>query len=351
MEKQKSNTRVIREKRATIKDVARAAKVSPMTVSNVLNNKLQYVSSKTKARVEKEIVRLNYRRLSAAMNLRSSEQRSIGLIVVSEDLAFLEDQFSAKVAAGLANALNSADYTMTVQGVSADALSDAMIMRSNDVAGICAMVSGSSEERNKVLTKLQSLDQPLIFFQQSNPDEVEDVCTLLLDDHGGGLVLGDHLLARGVKSVLALRPKQHWFAIEKRLEGMREAFSRAANPPTLTIVEAASESVVAVQTALEDYLNLSPLPEAVIGGNDQIALAAMLLLADRGYNIPEDIRVAGFNGFEAHRYLRPRLTTVNSPAYELGERAGKLMLERLSTGVFSTKNLVLPVHFSSGGTT
>ena len=49
-------------KRATIKDVARAAKVSPMTVSNVLNNKDQLVGSKTKMRVDREVLRLNYRR-------------------------------------------------------------------------------------------------------------------------------------------------------------------------------------------------------------------------------------------------------------------------------------------------
>ena len=53
-------------KRATIKDVARAAKVSPMTVSNVLNKKDQLVGSKTKMRVEREVLRLNYRRQSSA---------------------------------------------------------------------------------------------------------------------------------------------------------------------------------------------------------------------------------------------------------------------------------------------
>ena len=84
----------VSKKRATIKDVARASNVSPMTVSNVLNDKLQFVSSKTKARVEREIARLNYRRQTAGRNLRSADQRSIGLVVVSDDSAFLEGQSS-----------------------------------------------------------------------------------------------------------------------------------------------------------------------------------------------------------------------------------------------------------------
>ncbi len=338
-------------KRATIKDVALAAKVSPMTVSNVLNNNLQYVSSKTKARVEREIVRLNYRRQSAGRNLRYSDQRSIGLVVVSDDPAFLEDQFSTKVAAGLANSLNNADYTMTVQGVSADALSKAMIMRSVDVAGVCAMISGPEDVRDRIVEQFLALKQPLILFQQTSTEEVDDLCTIRLNELGSGEIMGDHLLARGVRSILALRPQQHWFAIEKRFEGVRKAMSNTTGSPSFAILEAASESLISVQTALENYLEENPLPEAIVGGNDQIALAAMLLLADRGVRVPKDVRIAGFNGFEAHRYLRPQLTTVISPAYNLGEQAGQLILERLSGGAFSTRDLVLPVHFSPGGTT
>lgn len=134
-EPKSNHSDVPKRKRTTVKDVALAANVSPMTVSNVVNNNLQYVSSKTKARVEREIARLSYRKQAAGRNLRYSDQRSVGLIVVSDDPAFLEDQFSTKIAVGLANSLNNADYTMTVQGVSADALSQAMIMRNFDVSG------------------------------------------------------------------------------------------------------------------------------------------------------------------------------------------------------------------------
>ena len=116
-----------------------------MTVSNVLNGRLQFVGDETRKRVEREIERLNYRRQAAARNLRSAEQRSIGMIIVDESPAFLADIFTCQVIAGLANVLNRADYTLTIQGMPSSALSGSMIMRNFEVGGFCAMISGPVE--------------------------------------------------------------------------------------------------------------------------------------------------------------------------------------------------------------
>ena len=87
-------------KRVTIKDVAKAANVSPMTVSNVINRRSEFVSSKTRLRVENEIERLNYRPQIAARNLRASHQHSVGMIVLDESPKFLTDFFTTELVAG-----------------------------------------------------------------------------------------------------------------------------------------------------------------------------------------------------------------------------------------------------------
>lgn len=106
-----------------------------------------------------------------------------------------------------------------------------------------------------------------------------------------------------------------------------------------------------MQSAVARYLETHPLPEAIVGGNDSIATAAMLHLFDKGLRVPDDVRVVGFNGFEAHRYSRPRLTTVLSVPYELGERAGRAMLQRLENGSFEVSEYILPVAFAPSLTT
>ena len=62
------------------------------------------------------------------------------------------------------------------------------------------------------------------------------------------------------------------------------------------------------------------------------------------------MKVVGFNGFEAHRHLKPNLTTVISSAYEMGQLAGKSMLNYFSKGYFVNSDIILPLSFSIGAT-
>jgi DNA-binding LacI/PurR family transcriptional regulator len=339
------------KRKATIKDVALAAEVSPMTVSNVLNGRLQFVSAATKKRVEREIERLGYRRQANARNLRVAEQRSIGMVIVDESPAFLADFFTCQVVAGLANVLNGADYTLTIQGMPEGAVARSMIMRNFEVAGFCAMIAGSKAGRASVIRQLTELDQPVVVFQEQVPEAGPDVCTVRQDDRGGGRLVADHLLARRAERLLMIVPLQDWPAIENRVAGVRDSLAASGGSASLTMIASQSESYADVQAAVAAYLETNPLPDAIIGANDPIATAAMLLLFDRGVRVPADVRVIGFNGFEAHRHSRPRLTTVVSAAYQLGEKAGEAMLARLKGTSFAARDLVLPVHFDVGETT
>ena len=188
--------------RATIKDVAQAAGVSPMTVSNVLNGRLQFVSPATKKRVEREIARLGYRRQASARNLRVAQLRSIGMVIVDESPFFLADHFTCQVVAGLANVLNQADFTLTVQGMRYDQVAASSIMRNFEVGGFCAMLSGTPAERADVVERLSGLDQPVIVFQEALARERPDFCVVRQDDRAGGQLIADHLLARRVEDFL-----------------------------------------------------------------------------------------------------------------------------------------------------
>jgi len=339
------------QKRVTIKDVAKAADVSPMTVSNVVNGKHQFVSERTRKAVEREIARLNYRVQHSARSLRVSRRRSVGMIFVDESPSFLVDHFNAHVVAGLCNVLSTADHTVTVQGIRAGQFNQSSIIRNFAVDGFCVVLSGPPDARSTILDSLINLDQPLVLMQEPIASPNQETCIVRQDDAGGGRLLADHLAARRVGTVLVVVPSQNWPAIDQRVAGLREGFQAAGGDVRIDVVHAETEEFDSARAAVMGYLDRHPLPDAIVGGNDRFAIAAMSILLDRGIAVPERVKITGFNGFEQRRYARPLVTTVISSAYELGERAGQMLLTRFEEGRFPTRELVLPVHFELGETT
>ena len=142
-----SRTSNLCNQRITLREVAAAAGVSAMTVSNVLLGRLGRVSADTRARIEREINRLGYRPHSAARGLRTAEWRSIGMLVADDAPTFLAGGFMTNLVAGLSNYLSARDYALLLQGVSVNAFSDALLIKDIRTDGICSFLSGTDSFR------------------------------------------------------------------------------------------------------------------------------------------------------------------------------------------------------------
>lgn len=345
------NLRQLPKKRVTIKDVAKAAGVSPMTVSNVVNGKHQYVSEKTRKAVEREILRLKYRVQQSARSLRVARGRSVGMIFIDGSPLFLTDHFNAHVVAGLSNVLSNAEYTVNVQGMRAESFNKSTIVRNFAVDGFCVVLSGPPEQRSSIIESLVDLEQPLVLIQEPIDPPNDATCIIRQDDAGGGRLIADHLAARRVKSVLVIVPTQEWPAIDQRVVGLREGFARTGEEVRIALVRSDTEEFESVRAAVREYVDAHDLPDAIVGTNDRLAIGAMSLLQERGVPIPERVKIVGFNGFEARLYARPLITTVVSAAYEIGTMAGSVLLNYLAGSGFVDREIVLPIHFEPGQTT
>ena len=193
---------------------------------------------------------------------------------------------------------------------------------------------------------MAALGQPVVVIQDALPEDVGDGCSLIQDDFGGGVLLARHLFDARARQAALLSPKAEWPAIERREAGIRSVLARLPRPPALYTVHCGDESFDYTQRALARHMAEHGMPDIIIGGNDQMAIAAMKFVTSQQSRVPEDVRVTGFNGLAIWRYATPELTTVFSPAYELGEAVGKAILARLETGSFPYRNQSLPVRFA-----
>lgn len=334
--------------RATLSDVAREAGVSVMTVSNFVRAKP--VRTNTRKRVEAAIARLNYRPNVSARSLRLSEESSVGIVIADSDPAFLNDPFISRLVSGLSNYLSGLDYTLDVQGVLPERFENAAILNKVGNAALCAILCGPKSMRREHFSKLNRLGQPVVVFQEVFQAPTQNVAVVRQDDLSGGKQLAQHLLKKRLKSVLFVRPALDWSALEQREKGLRSVLAGARRAVNVRTLIAKSEHFDDVQQVVMDQLAKS-MPDAIVAATDSMAVAALKACEQSGIQVPKHVMIAGFNGFDVWRYTSPTITTVVSPAYEMGRRAGELLIQRLKTGTLSKSSVILPVRLQIGEST
>lgn len=337
--------------RATMHDVARAAGVSPSTVSNVVNDRLSVVREETRARVERAVKDLRYRPQATARGLRSSRDWMIGLLVIDDSPTFLADPFITHVVAGLSNHLGSHGYGFLLQGSQANRIEDTVFVRDARTDALCVLSSGSQKERHRIYGRLAELNEPMVLLMDPSWGQADDCCIVRQDDRGGASAIGRHLLECGARHIVFLAPELEWASATQRVRGLREAVRRHDKNSEIALVHAKGANFAGAQAGLAEYLSANEMPDAVVAANDQFGIAAMRLLEDRGVDVPEEVMITGFNGFEFWQYTRPVLTTVRSAAYDIGVKSAEVLIERLSLGRFSKSEIVLPVTLQEGGST
>jgi len=189
-----------------------------------------------------------------------------------------------------------------------------------------------------------------MLFQEVFDSRAPNVAIIRQDDLSGGRQLGQHLLERRVHSLVFVRPALEWCALQQREKGLRQVLGRADHHIDVTTLISQSEGFEDVQHVVRAHLEHHK-PDVIVGGTDSMAVAALKASELMGITVPKGLMICGFNGFDAWRYTTPTLTTVVSPAYEMGRRAGELVIQKLRTGAFPKRNIVLPVRLQVGEST
>jgi LacI family transcriptional regulator len=318
-----------------------------MTVSNVVNARPGQVSKALAAQVLQACRRLGYRPNATARRLRTDRLRAIGLVIVDPSQHYLSDPLTAALLAGLNDCLRRHGHSTVLSGVPPGGLESLSLLREIESDGICLLLSGDAAERAAIIHRMARLGQPLVLIQDDLPDSVADGASVCQDDRGGGQAVARHLFASfRPRQAVMLVPGLEWPAMRKREDGIRDVLASLARPPVLHVLRCGAEDFDETQAALAAHIDQHGVPDLLIGGNDRMAIAGMKLLQGRGIQVPGRVRVTGFNGLDAWRYATPALTTVISPAYELGALAGTAMLRRLSEGRFPFRSRVLQVQLA-----
>lgn len=337
--------------RITLADVARRAGVSAMSVSNFVNGRHGAMTETTRDRIAEAVSALNYRPHSAARSIRSARTWSIGLIVIDESPTYLSDGYTTQVVSGLGDMLNAHGYTLQLEGLPGGRLTQSRLIRHRQTDGLCVLPSGDPAARKRIIATVAATGQPVVLLLETLPRGIPDGCAVLQSDRKGARELAMRLLATGARRILCLKQTYNqWQAVAEREAGIADAVEANGDRAQLDVLGCGEGRFEDVAKALEAYLENAPMPDAIMASNDQIGIGVLKDLKSRGVRVPDAVKVTGFNAFDFWKYSDPVLTTVRSPGFELGQEAGRAMIERLETGSFARRKAVLETTLQPGDT-
>jgi LacI family transcriptional regulator len=300
-------------------DVARAAGVSRVTTSKILNDPAAG-SVASRRRVLAACERLDYVPSLPARQLVSGASRTVGLVVASLTNPF----YGAIVEAAEAQA-RRLGHELVYRCSSGDAEAEARILRhflSLDVRAVLATPVVSEANRPQWLRLRRRV--PVVFIDHRL--EPDDPC-VIADHRAGAIAATRHLLAEGAVPALleSPAPARH-AAVLGRRAGYLAAMRAARRPPRFIAGDAAPSPERYAHAAVARALATGPAPSGLFCTNDLQALGALRALHERGLVVGRDVLLVGYDDQPFAPFTVPSLTSVRQPTAELGARAVRLGL-------------------------
>ncbi|MFJ7492118.1 LacI family DNA-binding transcriptional regulator [Streptomyces sp. NPDC097727] len=323
----------------TLADVAARARVSPATVSRVLNGNYP-VAASTRERVLRAVDDLDYVLNGPASALAAATSDLVGILV--NDIA---DPFFGIMAGaaqteiggpgdGSGRAGGEKLAIVCNTGGSPERELTYLTLLQRQRAAAVVLTGGAVEDpahqaaMSAKLAKLADAGTRVVLCGRPPlPDSEAVVAALAFDNRGGGRRLTEHLLSLGHRRIGYVAGPLERTTTRHRLEGHRDAMTAAglAGGEERLTVHGPYDRRSGYDATLE-LLRREPEVTAVVAANDTVALGASAAIRDRGLRIPEDISVAGFDDLPFSVDAVPALTTVRLPLFEAGARAGRLAM-------------------------
>jgi len=323
----------------TIRDVARRAGVSPMTVSRVINGSAR-VSPETRGRVEQAIARLGYVPSRLARGL--SAQRTGTLALIVPDVA---NPFFTLIVRGAEDVARRARYRVILCDTRADLDIEREVieeMIAHRVEGI--LIAPVSDRSRDHLRRLGRFGVPFVLVDRTVPGIDSDV--VLGDSAAGARRLVEHLVSLGHRRIALIVETDEVSTARDRRRGYEAALEAAGIPFDPALVAEASVDPSGGFDGMGRLLQLEDRPTAVFTVNNLVALGAIEAVRAAGLDVPDDVALVCFDDIEYASRLYPFLTVMEQPAETFGTLGTQLLLERIEgRGPERRHVVVLPGEF------
>ncbi|MBM7572841.1 catabolite control protein A [Aquibacillus albus] len=318
----------------TIYDVAREANVSMATVSRVVNGNPN-VKPATRKKVLHTIERLGYRPNAVARGLASKKTTTVGVII--PDISSI---FFSELARGIDDIATMYKYNIILSNSDQNKDKELQLintMLEKQVDGIVFMGGNISDEH---VHQLKSSPVPVALAATIDPSQ--EIPSVNIDYQEAAYEATKLLIENGTTNPAFVSAQEETEINNQKYEGYARALKEAnqeVNPDLIVKGDYTYDSGI---EAAHQYLEMDNKPTAIFVASDEMALGVIHGIQDKGLRVPEDIEVFGFDNTRLATMVRPTLSTIVQPMYDIGAVAMRLLTKYMNKEEVTDQNVILP---------
>jgi LacI family transcriptional regulator len=316
-------------------DIAKMARVSLGTVSNVLNNSA-VVRDSLRKRVLDAVKATGYQPSQLARGLRRVKTNVIGMIIPD-----ITNPFFPAVVRGAEDVAFSNGHRLILCNTDNDHSKELVHLkelRTYLPAGLIVIPSNFSDLTAQAESYRQS-GTGVVCIDRLPKDWSGD--TVTVDNEGGAYNATRYLVRMQHTRLAVITGPMHLTNAKQRLGGFRRALKESNLHVAPDYVQKTTFDKHGGYSKTLVLLRLNPRPTAIFAGNDMIALGALLAIREAGLRCPQDISIMGFDDLDLAEMTNPALSSVSQSGYQLGTTAARILLDRIQGDTGPAKHFIL----------
>ncbi len=310
------------KKHITLKDIAKALKISISTVSRSLKDHPE-ISTGTKELVCEYAEKHKYKPNILALGLRMQKNNTIGVIIPE-----IVHYFFSSVLSGIEKEAEKEEYKVLFCQSNEDYEREIICTETLLSAQVCGVLASVSKKTTQFdhFQEIIDNDIPIVFFDRIctgiNTDKV------VVDDYTGAFNAVEHLINTGCKRIAFLGCNPILAISNNRRMGYEDALRKHRIPVDKSIMTICDTKELALEI-VPKILQSHDKIDAFFTVNDEVAATCINILNSSGYKIPDEISVCGFTNSYLSQFTSPTLTSVDQRGFEIGSTAARLLINRL----------------------